>query len=80
MNSDSILSNIGTSSRKRVHIIIDRCKECGLCIITCPKGLFTLGEARNKKGFRYPAIRNLHECLFCKLCEYTCPELAIYVS
>ncbi|MGC9148307.1 MAG: 4Fe-4S dicluster domain-containing protein [Sulfolobales archaeon] len=79
MSDNSILSR-DVSIRRRVHVISDRCKECGLCIIVCPRKVLILGETRNGKGFRYPIIKNMYECIFCKLCEYICPELALYVS
>jgi len=34
----------------------------------------------NDKGFVIPEVVNENECKKCKLCELTCPDLAIWVD
>jgi len=34
----------------RVTIIVDRCKECGLCIAICPVKVLVKSSAENKYG------------------------------
>lgn len=62
------------------YIVIDesKCKSCYLCIDSCPKKLI-------KKGSKTGCTGNLvvefsdenNECLGCKSCAITCPDLAI---
>lgn len=63
-----------------VSVIADRCKECGLCIAVCPKKVLVRSEKYNKYGFRYPEPVGIDNCIGCKLCEYNCPDFAIFVE
>lgn len=64
-----------------IHIIPERCKECGYCIDLCPKDVLTVGDERNIKGYRWPKIADgkASECIACRMCEWICPEFAIFV-
>lgn len=48
-----------------------KCVSCGLCLNTCPGGVFL----RTVKGTVEP--RNRRRCLGCAVCEKICPEKAI---
>jgi 2-oxoglutarate ferredoxin oxidoreductase subunit delta len=63
-----------------VHIIDDRCKGCGFCIEFCPRGVLSESEGYNKRGYHPPVVTFNEHCVECRLCEFICPEFAIYVT
>jgi len=56
------------------------CKGCQLCIYVCPKDVFESGNKVNDKGFVIPEVAHQDKCIKCKLCELSCPDLAIFVG
>ncbi|MEM0004756.1 MAG: 4Fe-4S binding protein [Desulfurococcaceae archaeon] len=69
-----------TSSKFTVTVIVDRCKECGICIAVCPTKVLSISNMINKHGYRPPEPLNIDKCIGCKLCEYNCPDFAIFVE
>lgn len=63
-----------------VKIRRERCKGCGLCIISCPKKLLVFEEEFNAKGHHPAKLDNENECSECGLCYRMCPDFAIYVE
>ena len=61
-----------------VHILEDRCKECGYCIEFCPRGVIEVSSKFNKKGYHPPIVKKPDDCVNCHYCEIICPEFAIY--
>lgn len=61
-----------------VHILEDRCKECGYCIEFCPRGVIEVSSKFNRKGYHPPSVKKPDECVNCHYCEIICPEFAIY--
>lgn len=63
-----------------VHVIPERCKECGFCVGYCPENVLALSTESNAKGYHYPVIATGREeaCVHCGFCNLICPELAIY--
>lgn len=59
-----------------VDITIDekRCKNCGICIAFCTKGVFIADD------FGKPIIKNSENCVKCMLCVIRCPDFAIDVK
>jgi len=49
------------------------CKGCDICVAFCPKKVLAL-----KDGKAYAA--NPEACIKCRLCEYRCPDFAIFVE
>ena len=62
-------------------IIIDaeRCKQCGLCVEFCPKGVLEVGEVTNTKGYYPVRRRDGAECTACGICRLVCPSVCIEV-
>lgn len=65
-------------AEKHLKLHIDRCKGCGLCVHSCPKGVLGLENDRlNEKGYRPVAVINPDKCIYCGMCSVICPDLAI---
>jgi len=63
-----------------IEIEAERCKECGLCIITCKHSLIRKGSSYNAKGYLPAEFEDSdHKCNACTLCAVVCPEVAIEV-
>ncbi len=52
----------------------ERCKDCGICVAFCPKGVL----AQDEYGNVY--IEDEEKCVLCGNCEIFCPEFAITVK
>ncbi len=64
--------------RGEVHVNLDRCKGCELCIACCPNGVLTLSTSFNAAGYHYPIAAE--GCILCQGCTTVCPDFAITVS
>jgi len=74
-----IISILCEENEKRLILKTDRCKGCYLCVEVCPlKSLEASGEL-NVKGIYPPSLKAGSKCVFCGMCEDTCPDFAIYV-
>ncbi len=63
----------------RIEIDRERCKGCGYCISTCPKGSISFDEQFNSSGY-FPAVfANPESCTGCAMCAHVCPDIAIEV-
>lgn len=51
----------------------ERCKQCGLCVVACPKDAISFSEEINTAGYRYTMI-NDEKCIACGMCYITCPD------
>ena len=63
-----------------VHVSVEICKGCGLCIAYCPKDVLRLAKETNKKGYNVIEIYQPENCIGCRQCEKNCPDLAIYIE
>jgi len=57
------------------RIDTDLCNGCGICADTCMEDVIRMDGKENKAVIKYP-----QDCRSCALCEYECPQDAIYVS
>lgn len=81
MLSKNLVNVISRSNVKySVSVIVDRCKECGLCISMCPVKVLVKSSILNKYGYHPPDPVNIEKCIGCHLCEYNCPDFAIFVT
>jgi 2-oxoglutarate ferredoxin oxidoreductase subunit delta len=63
----------------KLKINKERCKGCGLCVITCSKKLITLTGPTNNMGLKTASYKWSKECGGCALCAMMCPDCAIEV-
>lgn len=69
------------SDKKEPYPVINilECKACGRCILACPKGVLSMSEELNERGYHYVVYKG-EGCSGCANCYYTCPEpLAIEI-
>lgn len=50
----------------------DRCKECGLCIASCPKKVLSFDHCVNEIG--YHPVKVDAGCILCGSCYIVCPD------
>ncbi len=61
-------------------IIIDKekCKNCGICMETCPNKLIKCSTTLNAQGSITAEFKDENnKCTGCALCAIVCPEIAI---
>lgn len=63
-----------------IHVTVDWCKGCLLCIQRCPKQALEQSDVMNKKGIYPPRLKEVNECNYCRFCELICPDFAITVT
>ncbi len=65
-----------------VHVIAERCKECGYCIEYCPEKVLVYSAEINSRGYHFPLVAEdkTAACVLCKFCDLICPELAIHTT
>jgi 2-oxoglutarate ferredoxin oxidoreductase subunit delta len=63
--------------RGTVHIDVERCKGCELCIPACKPAVLTMSTTTNATGFAFP---ELHPgCTGCNACHEVCPDFVFEV-
>jgi len=62
------------SKVKDIKINLDWCKGCQICQQLCPKNVYDV----NKMG--KPTPTRIEECVYCRMCELRCPDLAITIT
>ena len=63
--------------RGTVHIRVERCKGCELCVEYCPTRVLALSSEFNAAGYHYPVVVS-DDCVACQGCMTICPEFAIF--
>lgn len=59
-----------------IKIDAEKCTGCGTCVENCP---VTVLEIQEKGGKKVAVIKNIDECIICRVCESTCDEQAITI-
>lgn len=57
-----------------IHIYPDLCKGCEICVLMCPKDILSIGDDLKVH------VVNLTDCIVCQLCEWHCPDFAIFIE
>ncbi|HKI87946.1 MAG TPA: HgcAB-like fusion protein [Draconibacterium sp.] len=60
-------------SEGRIQQDINKCTNCRICLMVCPKGVFYTDAEKNVR------IENRMECFACNACVTQCPEDALYL-
>ncbi len=68
------------SKHYQVHVIADRCKECGFCIEFCPQKVLIKSAEINSHGYHIARSDDSDKCTGCNICAMICPEFAISVT
>ena len=66
--------------KRRVSIVVERCKAGGFCVEFCPSHVLALSSAFNSKGYHPPHVVHPEKCSGCDLCGMYCPDFAICAS
>lgn len=66
--------------KAEIHIMKDRCKGCGFCIIFCPRDVLEESDEINKRGVHPPRVKDEKRCVLCSFCSAICPDFAIFVT
>ena len=52
----------------KITIREERCKGCGLCVLSCPKKLLSISGTSNKNGYFVVKIDDQNACVGCASC------------
>lgn len=66
------------SIRGTIHVNIEQCKGCELCVVACPQDALSLAKEINKQGYHY-AVLIEDVCTGCTNCALVCPDAVITV-
>ena len=75
LDQDRVVVPVG-----EIHLIVERCKGCELCVAYCPRDVLEMSDVFNAKGYHPPQVLDMQACVACGLCELLCPEFAIFVK
>jgi 2-oxoglutarate ferredoxin oxidoreductase subunit delta len=58
---------------KKVLVREERCKQCGICVETCPQKAISFHNEMGLTGYR-PVIVDDEKCIACGICYTMCPD------
>ena len=67
------------AKKRKVVFNEERCKGCGLCVMTCPRKLLVISERLNNQGYPVAELTDEEKCNSCALCAEMCPDVVIEV-
>lgn len=62
-----------------VEVDIEKCKGCGICVVSCPTNVLQLAKNVNGKGYNYAQMENPESCIACLSCAMVCPDSILTV-
>lgn len=62
-----------------IVVDIEKCKGCGLCVVSCPTNVIQLAKKVNGKGYNYAQMEQAEACIGCSSCSAVCPDSIITV-
>ncbi|MBC8400982.1 MAG: methyltransferase domain-containing protein [Candidatus Marinimicrobia bacterium] len=74
MASFGHLFSAGVFSAGKIQMDVNKCNNCRLCLMVCPKSVFAIVD---KKDIR---INQQQECFACKACVTQCGEEALFLT
>lgn len=57
----------------KVIVKQEKCKQCGICVVNCPKKAIAFSAEININGYR-PVVVNDDLCIGCGICYTMCPD------
>ncbi len=79
MRKRAPILSVPRAVRGTVHIQVERCKGCELCVEYCPTKVLALSSQFNAGGYHYPVVAS-DDCIACQSCSTICPEFAIFAT
>lgn len=61
-----------TMSSKAI-VNAERCKECRLCTVNCPKNAIEMTDEINSRGYKHVRVDE-EKCVGCGTCYLVCPD------
>lgn len=62
-----------------IVVDVEKCKGCGLCVVSCPQNVIELAKEVNGKGYNYAYMAQPDACIGCANCGLVCPDSVITV-
>lgn len=70
--------SVGHGSR-RVQVLENLCKGCGICVAVCPEDALTMSGTLNSSGYYVVELTQPDVCTSCRMCAMMCPDVSLRV-